>query len=278
LPKPIEQVAILPSASRQIEFAVAPFNGATTEPTAQAMSSPMISGDPRQNTGMLLTGDFSVVHLRATLFYQIDDPRAYVLSQAHVAPALERLFIASAVTVCAGRDLDAILVARPELAESSATRVSRQRLRGDLLAEVNRRLGALAAQGDSLGVVVARVDLFPSIPADAKDSFDSVLRAVQGAETAIAEARTGAEQTAQDAEQKKDRMLTDAQAGAEEQVTEAKTRTAEIDALAQDARGLSGRSLATRLYRERIGKVLGKARDVVVIDPKSGATIVPGGS
>jgi regulator of protease activity HflC (stomatin/prohibitin superfamily) len=275
-PRPVEQVVMLPSASRQIEFRIAPFNNTASQDN-QNPAATAVSEDPRRNTGMLLTGDFSVVHLKASLFYQVDDARAYVLAGPHVAPALERLFIASAVAVAGSRDLDAILVARPELDQSNANRLGRERLRADLAAEVNRRLRALADQGDSLGVVVARVDLLPSIPADAKDAFDSVLRSVQGAETAIADSRTEAERTGQDAEQSKDRILTDAQAKAEEQVTGARTRTAEIAALAADAKGVSGPALANRIYRDRIGKVLGKAQYVVVVTPDGGRTLLPGG-
>ena len=276
-PRPIEQVLLLPSAARQIEFKITPFRGATVDLSTQDTGAPTLSDDPRMNTGMLLTGDFSVVHLDATLFYQINDAKAYVLSGPHVAPALERLFIASAVTVCGSRDLDAILVARPELDRSNAIRASREHLRTDLLTEVNRRLQALADQGDSLGIVVTRVDLVPAIPADAKEAFDSVLRAVQGAGTATAEARTQAEQTAQQANERKDALLTSAQASAEELVTQAQTRTAEIAVLAKNGQGLSGSTLANRIYRDRIGGILGKAGDVVVVSPDGERKILPEG-
>ena len=69
---------------------------------------------PRLNSGFLLTGDSSVVHLEAQIFYQITDPVAYMIAADHVEPALQRLFIASTVDNLAGRDLDSILVARPK--------------------------------------------------------------------------------------------------------------------------------------------------------------------
>jgi regulator of protease activity HflC (stomatin/prohibitin superfamily) len=272
-PRPIEQVLPLPAAAQQIQFRINAFQGPGSAEERRAGLAP-VGADPRQNTGMLLTGDFSVVHLQASLFYQIDDARAYVLAGPHVAPALERLFIASAVTVCGSRDLDAILVARPELDRSSANRLLRERLRADLLQEVNRRLRDLARQQDGLGITVTRVDLVPSIPTDAKESFDNVLRVIQYAETARAEAQTEAERTAQFAQEQHDLVMANTQAAASERVTEASTRTADINALAADARGLSGVALANKLYRDRIGKILNKAGQVTVVTPNGGRMVI----
>ena len=42
----------------------------------------------RANGDFFLTGDCGVVHLDAHIFYQITDPEAFVLSVAHVEPAL----------------------------------------------------------------------------------------------------------------------------------------------------------------------------------------------
>ena len=162
-PRPIEQVFLLPSADRQIEFRIGRFDGAGGEPadnkfqTLGLANGPLpdaipefeMSKDPRQNAGFLLTGDSSVVHLQATLFYQISDPVNYLISADHVGPALERLFIASAVAVCAARDLDTILVARPEASANAndSFRSAREQLRTDLMNAVNRRLEDLAGQG-----------------------------------------------------------------------------------------------------------------------------------
>src|SRR5260370_17746419 len=109
----------------------------------------MISDYARENTAFLLTGDASVVHLQATLLYQIIDPAAYILAAEHVGPALQRLFVASAVSVCASRDLDTILVARPELDSGSnaAARAGREQLRADLMNGINHRLDDLTALG-----------------------------------------------------------------------------------------------------------------------------------
>jgi regulator of protease activity HflC (stomatin/prohibitin superfamily) len=283
-PQPIEQVVILPSADRQIEYKVKSYAVTGVILISGTEISPgravLLSRDPRENTGMLLTGDMSVVHLDATLFYRITDATAYVLAADHVAPALERLFVASAVSVCSKRDLDTILVARPELETSAGTaRAGRERLRTDLMNEVNRRLAELAKQDASLGITVGRVDLLPSIPGEAKAAFDSVLVVMQEAETKIAQARTQAEQMIQSANQNKDHIITDTQARATEQITYAQARTAAIGALAHSSQGLAGESLTSQIYADRIGPLLGKAAQVLTTDATGGAhLILPGTS
>jgi regulator of protease activity HflC (stomatin/prohibitin superfamily) len=279
MPQPFEHVIILPSKDRQIEFKMAAFQAAENSLNPSTAAFVGVSESPRQNASMLLTGDMSVVHFDATLFYQITDANTYVLSSAHVAPALARLFAATAVAVAARRDLDTMLVARPErTGASDAARAGRESLRAELMSEVNRRLADLARQGAGLGISVSRVDLVPSIPAEAKDAFDAVLYALQAAETVTATARTEAETIAQRANQDRDRLLTDAQAMAEERLTQAKTRTAAISALAHGAPGLSADMLARQIYQEQIGKLLGQAGKVFATDSAGGARlIVPGG-
>jgi regulator of protease activity HflC (stomatin/prohibitin superfamily) len=271
-PRPIEQVVILPSADRQIEFRIDGFEPGSNPKHAFYYNA-------RMNSAFLLTGDTSVVHLEATLFYQIVDPAAYILTGEHLGPAVHRLFVASAVSVCAARDLDTILVARPELATGSnaAARAGRERLRTDLMNAINHRLDDLSGVGAGLGIKVSRVDLAASIPNGAKDAFDRVLVASQEAERSIAEARTDAAATAQSANQEQDRILTNAEAKAEERTTEAKSRTAAIDALARGAPGFSGATLAKRIYVDRIGAILAKAARVDTVDQSGGIhLILPG--
>lgn len=299
-PRPIEEVVMLPSADRQIEFEIDRFDSggrfnigaaaASAVPLGQAARSAAtskidefqgyaLSDDPRQNTGFLLTGDSSIVHLQATLFYQISDPVSYLIAADHVAPALQRLFIASAVSVCAGRDLDTILVARPETSDNAADtlRPTREQLRTDLVNAVNRRLQDLTDQGVGLGITVSRVDLVPAIPSGAKSAFDRVLIATQAAEEDIADARTEAEVIAQRANSQSDRIHTEATARAEEQVTEAKTRTAAITALLQPSPGLSKQMLVNRIYYDRVGALLQKAGQVDTIDSEGAShVILPG--
>ena len=254
-PQPIEKIVILPSEDRQLEFRIDQF-----EADSAVGGDFMISDYARENTAFLLTGDASIVHLQATLLYQITDPAAYILAAEHVQPALQRIFVTSAVAVCAARDLDTILVARPELdsAASTASRAGREQLRGDLLNAINRRIDDLAA----------------AIPSGAKSAFDYVLIATQQADRDIAEARTGAAMTALRANQDRDRTLTDADARAAEKTTDARSRTAAIAALAKGSPGLSGSMLASRIYYDRIGALLAKAARVDTVDNDGGVQLM----
>jgi regulator of protease activity HflC (stomatin/prohibitin superfamily) len=269
-PAPIERVLLLPSAERQIEFGIPQFEPG---PTVRDYA---ISYDPGQNAAFLLTGDASVVHLEGTLLYKIVDPAAYALAMDHVGPALERLFVASAVSVCAQRDLDAILVARPELGadEGSAARAGREQLRSDLMNAINRRLEDLAGQGAGLGIAVSRVDLAAAIPSGAKSAFDYVLIVSQQAEAEVAQARTDATTMALQASQEKDRLLADSAAKAEERITEARRRTATVNALMRGASGVSGQMLINRIYFDRIGALLSGAARVDTIDKEGGINLM----
>jgi regulator of protease activity HflC (stomatin/prohibitin superfamily) len=264
-------VVLLPSEDRQVEFRIDQF-----EPDSAVGGDFMISDYARENTAFLLTGDTSIVHLQAALLYQIIDPAAYILAAEHVSPALRRLFVTSAVAVCASRDLDTILVARPELntASTATARAGREQLRADLMNAINRRLDDLTAAGASLGIKVSRVDLAAAIPSGAKSAFDYVLIASQQADRDIAEARTGAAMTALRANQDRDRTLTDADAKAAEKVTEAKTRTAAVTALGKGSPGLSGEMLASRIYYDRVGPLLAKAARVDTVGSEGGIQLM----
>jgi regulator of protease activity HflC (stomatin/prohibitin superfamily) len=279
-PAPLERVVVLPSSARQIEFAPPRLDAGASRVTSDTDAAQYgfdISGDPRQNTAFLLTGDASVVHLRATIFYQITDPVAYVVAGEHVAPALERLFIASAVATVAGRELDTVLVARPEAAARPAEAAMREKLRLDLVDAVNRRLAALATQHAEFGLRVSRVDISASIPSGAKRAFDHVLTVTQDVQKDIAVARTEAEVKAQDATQLSTRIGTDASARAEEQVGKAEEQTASIAALAKSAGDANHAVLMTRLYNERIGAVFRKVGHVETVDRAGGThVILPG--
>jgi regulator of protease activity HflC (stomatin/prohibitin superfamily) len=276
-PRPIEQVMVLPAAARQFELPVQRYDN--SDSAYANTQGYFTSTDPRRNAAFLLTGDGGVVHLEAHIFYQIDDPLAYTVAATHVGAALERFFLASAVTVMAGRDLDSVLVARPEVASESAEVARRDRLRTDLMSAVNRRLEDLRQQGASLGVTVSRVDLVPSIPAGAKEAFDNVLVVTQVVEASAAAARTSAQMTSQEANRNRDRIAASAAAAAEETVTTAKTETAPVVALEQQSHGMSRSMLVTRAYYDHVGPLLKRARRVSVVD-RTGTvhTIQPGES
>ncbi|HUE64358.1 MAG TPA: SPFH domain-containing protein [Rhizomicrobium sp.] len=277
-PKPIEQVVLIPGGARQMQLPIDRFvDGAPGADRYVSILGYVPSDQARLNSGFLLTGDSSVVHLVAQIYYQITDPAAYVIAQDHVAPALQRLFISSTVDAVAGRDLDTILVARPEIAARNEEAARRERLRADLVNAVNLRLRALAAQDASLGVTVSRVDLVPSIPGGAKDAFDGVLVVTQEAEQGIANARTLAEQSMQEANQTKDHITTDATARAEEVVSNATVATASIAALGHNDTGMSQAMQMSRLYYDRIGPIVKKAGHVEIV-AKDGTTrlLLPG--
>jgi regulator of protease activity HflC (stomatin/prohibitin superfamily) len=286
-PAPVERVVVLPAAARQIEFRLPRLDGGgglqdSDDPDGSTASDEAtygayLSGDPRQNTAFLLTGDSSVVHLQATLFYQISDPVAYAVADEHVAPALQRLFIAGAVATIAGRDLDTVLVARPEAAARPAEAAMREQLRHDLMDAVNRRLDDLARQHAGLGVQVSRVDVTASIPSGAKAAFDHVLTVTQEAQKDIAQARTQAELKRQATSQQRDRIMAEATARADERVSGARTHTASIEALGAQSRDGAHGMLMQRLYNDRAGALFRKIGQVETVDPDGNVhAILPG--
>lgn len=276
-PRPIEDVVVLPASARQIGLDVAQFEQSPSSESGSAGQGFDLARDMRLNGGFLLTGDSNVVHLQARIFYHVSDPVAYMSAQDHVRPALSRLLISGAIAVIGRRDLDSILVARPEIAARPLQASAREALREDMLRAVNARLARLAENGASLGVMVNRVDLVPTIPASAKSAFDNVLVVSQSADTAIAQARTAAQVTAEDAASKKDKIATEAGADSEETLTNAKSQTASIIALAEQTRDTSHDMQMSRIYYDRIASVLKKAGSVEAVDP-SGATrlLLPG--
>ncbi|HWY60680.1 MAG TPA: SPFH domain-containing protein [Rhizomicrobium sp.] len=265
LPRPVEQVVLVPASARQTQFTIDRFIDSEPPNNFTATDGFTLSVMPRLNGGFLLTGDSSVVHLEAQIFYQITDPVAYMISVDHVGPALQRLFVASTVGMLAARDLDTVLVARPEIASQNTEAMRRELLRTDLMNAVNRRLEALAEQGAGLGIKVSRVDLVPSIPSGAKGAFDSVLAVSQEADQNVAMARTTAQITLQQSQSNRDHITTDATARAEEAVSAATVATASITALGKSMQDMSHGMQMSRLYYDRIGPILQKAGRVETI-------------
>ena len=177
-----------------------------------------------------------------------------------------------------GRDLDAILVARPENAARNAEAARRERLRADLVNAVNARLQKLTDQGAGLGVTVSRVDLVPSIPRGAHDAFDSVLAVTQDSERAIAAAQTNKEIISQKANSDKDRIISDATAAAEENISKATVATASITALGKNTQDMSREMQMSRLYYDRIGAILKKAGKVQVVFGDGTSRTLSGGT
>ncbi|NPT40669.1 protease modulator HflK [Paraburkholderia sp. 1N] len=247
--------------------------GATAPP--DALQSEALLPDALAGSGYVLTGDNGVLQLRATLYYRVVDPYAYVLQKDRLDAALERIVSASAVDVVAKRDLDAILVARPELLSADQqVAIKRERLRGDLAQEIERHLRQLDAQHAGLGVEVARVDVEASFPAPAVSAFNSVLTSLQVAERSMAEARTSAEKIRQDAQQDADRIVQNAQASAVERVSSAQAKILTIQQLEVPLRTNSDPGLLARVYRERVQAILSKAARVTTVDPHNTSNLI----
>ncbi|AGL87881.1 regulator of protease activity HflC (stomatin/prohibitin superfamily) [Pseudomonas protegens] len=275
-PQPFEQVVLLPAADRVLERRVEGLlrsEAALEGDRVATLATPL--NDTLAGSGYLLTGDAGVVQLDVRVFYKVSDPYAYVLQADHVLPALDRLVTRSAVALTAARDLDTILVARPELIGSDNQAAERrERLRGDLLQSINQRLAQLATSGQGIGVEATRVDVQSSLPGPAVSAFNAVLTASQQADKAVANARTEAEKLTQGANQQADRSLQVAHAQASERLALARAQTATVQSLAQAQRNGTDPEMLLRIYRERLPKILGQAGSVTTVNPQDDSRLI----
>lgn len=301
-PRPFEDVLLVPGSARVLEHRVATLDrdpaaraadglansAATNESTNESTllplhddtatvpldSRPALS-DALAGSGYLLTGDSGLVQLSATLYYRVVDPYAYVLQREHLDAALDRIVAAAAVETTAARDLDGILIARPERLSADARMAAlRERLRGDIVQAVQRHLDALAAAHTGLGIEVARMDVQASFPAATVDAFNAVLTSLQTADRNIAEAHTAAETIRQRAQQDADQVLQGAQASAAERVATAQAETTTIQQLETPLDADRDPGLLERTYRDRIQQILSKAGHVTTIDPRDASNLV----
>lgn len=275
-PLPASEAANVADADGSVTPPPAAMPDLEAEPdSGDAPAAGTLLPDALAGSGYLLTGDNGAFQLHATLYYRVVDAYAYVMQKDRLAAALERIVSASAVAVAAQRNLDAILVARPELLSADQQlAIKRERLRGDLAQEIGRHLRQLDAQHAGLGVEVARVDVEASFPAPAVNAFNSVLTSLQVAERSMAEARTAAENTRQDAQQDADRIVQSAQANAAERVADAQAKTLSIQQLETPLRENSDPGLLERVYRERVQSVLSKAARVTTVDPHNTSNLI----
>ncbi|MCK9813119.1 protease modulator HflK [Pseudomonas sp. MAFF 302046] len=275
-PRPFEQVVLLPAADRVIERRVEGLlrsDAALQGDRVASFATPL--SDALAGSGYLLTGDAGVVQLDVRVFYKVSEPYAFVLQGEHVLPALDRLVTRSAVALAAARDLDTILVARPELVGADHLAAERrERLRGDLLQGINQRLAQLTASGQSLGIEATRVDVQSSLPEPAVSAFNAVLTASQQADKAVANARTDAEKLSQSATEQADRSLQVAHAQASERLAGAQAQTATVQGLAEAQQSGSDPDMLLRLYRERLPKILGQAGSVTTVNPQDDSRLI----
>jgi regulator of protease activity HflC (stomatin/prohibitin superfamily) len=281
-PQPFERMVLLPSAESAMEHQVQALLRSQQALQAEMASSDEDEAEPLDDalagSGFLLTGDNGIVQMDVRVFYRITAPFEYALQRDHVLPALDRLVTRTVLAVCAARDLDTILVARPELVETQSDAAGqRERLRSDVLRAVNAGLQALQAAGAGLGIEVTRVDVQSKLPRPTVASFNTVLTASQMVERNLAEARSDAAWTTQNATQAADRILQVAHAQASERLAKAQADTAAVLQLAQSVQDRVDPGLSLRVYRERMAAIFAKAGAVTLIDPKDGSRlIVPG--
>ena len=275
-PRPFEQVVIVPAADRVSERRIENLLRSDVAQQADRVASfatPI--NDALAGSGYLLTGDAGVVQLDVRVFYNVTQPYGFVLQGEHVLPALDRLVTRSAVALTAARDLDTILVARPELIGSDSQAAERrERLRGDLVQGINQQLAALSATGQGLGLEVVRVDVQSSLPGPAVNAFNAVLTASQQAQKAVANARNDAAKLSQTATQQADRTVEQARAQASERLAKAQADTSAIASLAKVQQAGSDPGLLLRLYRERLPNILGQAGSVTSVDPKDDSRLI----
>jgi regulator of protease activity HflC (stomatin/prohibitin superfamily) len=303
-PRPFEAVSIIPGDARVLELRISSLDrdrrAQAADPTAATDSGgaafstsdnvgswglqpdgaaiedtgPLLP-DALAGSGYALTGDNGVVQLSATLYYRVVDPYAYLLQEERLDSALQRIVAASAVEVTAERDLDSILVARPEwLSTDQRTAVRREQLRGDVADAVRRHLKVLDADHGALGIEVSRVDIQAQLPANAVDAFNLVLTSLQTANRNIAEARTQAENARQRGQQSADRVVHSAQASATERVATAQAETSTILQLESSLDTHDDPGLLARAYRERIQSILSKAGRVTTIDSRGSSNLL----
>lgn len=275
-PKPFEQVVIVPAADRVSESRIENLlrSDVALQADRKASFATPVS-DALAGSGYLLTGDAGVVQLDVRVFYNVTEPYAFVLQGEHVLPALDRLVTRSAVALSAARDLDTILVARPELIGSDSQAAERrERLRGDLVQGINQQLASLSATGQGIGLQVVRVDVQSSLPGPAVNAFNAVLTASQHAEQAVAAARNEAAKVTQSATQQADRSVEQAQAQASERLAKAQADTSTIINLAKVQQAGNDSGLMLRLYRERMPKILGQAGSVTSVDPNDDSRLI----
>ncbi|HEX3132936.1 MAG TPA: SPFH domain-containing protein [Planctomycetota bacterium] len=269
-PRPIEEVVILPGPERQLTQDVGALD------LSKRLDAPSDLSLDLRDGGYVLSGDGGAVHLSGVVTYHVSEVATYLMTRERLAPALERLFCASAITVIAGRGLDGVLTIR-SASESGdaaiATAAQRESLRGDIRSLMNQRLKALG-----LGIEVNRVDLTARLPLRAKPTFDQVLASESEAARVVASARTDAEKYHQQGERDRTEIIEGAQAKAKEIITDARVATDRIVSLGAESSPDRRSQLLTRLYRERMETILRRAGLVTLVDGREPIRLlVPGG-
>lgn len=271
-PRPINTVEQVPAAERILEHDVLVLR---RRQQLEHVSNWDRDSDAGAGAGYLLTGDAGVVQLDVRVFWRVSNPIRFALQQPHIAPLIDRLSERAASVICAGRDLDSILVARPEtLQNDQHAAEERIRLRGDFKQALSQSLAQMAASGNDPGIVIERVDIASSLPDNAVAAFNAVLTASQQAEQTIAAARTAATLRMQQAQQEADRLLEQAQASRQEMLAKANVETQTILQLAQTLREGKDGGLLQRLWRDKVNHILAQAGQVITVAPGDDSRLI----
>lgn len=264
-PYPIERVEQVPGVERILQRDV---DALSRSQQQEQINSWERDGDAGAGAGYLLTGDAGVVQLNVRVFWRVSDPVRFALQRPHIDPLIDRLAEHAAAVVCVGRDLDSILVTRPETLQSDRHAAQeRIQLRSDFKQAMAHSLARLADGGNDPGIRIERVDITSSLPQNAVAAFNAVLAAGQQAEQAVASARTAATLRAQQAQQQADRLLQQAQASRQETLAQASVDTRTISQLAQTRRDGADGGLLQRLWRDRVTHILAQAGQVITVAP-----------
>lgn len=271
-PYPIERVERVPGAERILERDVLALQ---REQQLSQINSWDRDNDAGAGAGYLLTGDAGVVQLNVRVFWRVSDPVQFALQQPHIDPLIDRLTERAAAVVCVGRDLDSILVTRPEtLQNDSHAAQERIQLRSDFKQAMTQSLLKLADGGNDPGIRIERVDITSSLPENAVAAFNAVLAAGQQAEQAVASARTAAALRTQQAQQQADRTLQQAEASRQEILAQANVDTQTITQLADARRaGLDG-GLLQRIWRDKVTRILAQAGQVITVAPGDDSRLI----
>lgn len=264
-PHPLNSIGLVPAAERILEQDVTVLRRSQQ---LEQINNWERDGDAGAGAGYLLTGDAGVVQLDVRVFWRVSDPVRFALQRPHIAPLIDRLTERAAAVMCMERDLDAILVARPETPQNDRhSAEERIRLRSDFKQNMVQSLARLTASGNDPGIAIERVDIVSSLPDNAVAAFNAVLTASQRADKEIASARTAATLLTQQAQQQADRTIQLAQASRQETLAKANIDTRTILQLAQTRRDGTDGGLLQRLWRDNISRILSQAGQVITVAP-----------
>lgn len=252
LPAPIDEVVRVPVGRvRDLEITTLD-DPRRRDPATRWIVAQRASLTPTES-GYALTGDGHVLHVTATVRWQITDPIAYALRHADIEALLDGAVSAALARSIGERSVDAVLSDGREELVGVATRRAQARL---------DRVGA----GVSL-VGVELADLAP--PPRVRKAFEAVQTARIEADTRVNEADQYAEKTVPAARAQARKLLRDADADAVGRVGQARAAADAFTALAEERR-TSGSVLIDRVYREGLEQALSEAGRVRWVPPPLG--------